>query len=127
MYVSLSNRLCVCLRDLTLVGFFDGYNSMFPLFDKATFNKSYELQYSENPPSGTAWYACLNMVLCIGSLLLQVRWKDAPSGPREDQLWMKFFRNASGCFVDLLFEEGSLLAIQAICAMVGIQKQYTEY
>ena len=105
---------------LSSLDFFDSYNSIFPLFDRGVFDKSYDLQYSGNPPSGPAWYACLNIVLCIGCLLFQVRPQGEPNNSPGDLNWKKYFRNASSCFTDLLFEDGSLQAIQAIVGMVSI-------
>ena len=91
---------------------------MFPLFDRASFNEKFNLQYSGNPPSGPAWYAALNIVLCIGCLLFQIRSQGPQNNTPEDPIWTRYFRNASSCFLDLLFEDGTLLAIQAIVGMV---------
>jgi hypothetical protein len=37
---------------------------------------------------------------------------------REEPSW-KYFRNAASCFIDLLFKNSNLMAVQAICGMVG--------
>lgn len=102
--------------------YFNSYNSIFPLFDRGVFDKSYDLQYSGNPPSGPAWYACLNIVLCIGCLLFRVRPQGEPNNSPGELDWKKYFRNASSCFTDLLFEDGSLQAIQAIVGMAVVQQ-----
>jgi hypothetical protein len=88
------------------------------------FNESYDLQYSGKPPSGPAWYACLNIVLCIGCLLYQVRSQGDQSKPPGELNWKKYFRNASSCFIDLIFHDGSLQAIQAIVGMVGVPRLF---
>jgi hypothetical protein len=107
----------------SLIGFFDTFNGIFPLYDRATFDKYYDLQYSGQPPCGPAWYASLNIVFCMGTMMSQVssseKAKQSFGGynTAEDQLW-KYFRNACSCFVDLMFNDCSLLAVQAMCGMV---------
>jgi hypothetical protein len=127
-----TSMFSVCISDeclhipveLKQLDFFVSYNSIFPLFDRVSFNEKYDLQYSGNPPDGSAWYASLNIVLCIGCLLLQVRSQKDPNIIPEEQIWNKYFRNASSCFLDLLFDDGSLLAIQALVGMVRDHHHY---
>jgi hypothetical protein len=95
------------------------------LYNEAPFYEYYELQYLGRPTGGIAWYASLNVVLCFGSLILhdERRQRELPlaetAGFREQQGW-KYFRNATGCFVDLMFGfYGNLMAVQAICGLVG--------
>lgn len=100
--------------------FFDSYNTIFPLIDRESFDEKYELQYSGTPPTGPDWYAAFNIVLSIGCLLLQIRSQEpSMTGDSYEALvWSRYLRNASSCFIDLLFQDGTLLAIQAIVGMV---------
>lgn len=84
----------------------------------------YELQYSANPPQNTAWYACFNIVLCMGSLIERY---DSVAGlspgfnfeGSTDVGWL-YLRNACSCFVDLVFKErSSLMTVQALCGIVS--------
>lgn len=109
---------------LTSKGYFNTFNSIFPLYDRKAFYESYELQYLDKPIGGLAWYASLNVVLCFGSMILHDD-QDSKQFPyaeskdfREESGW-KYFRNATGCFVDLLFRDCNLMAVQAILGMVG--------
>jgi hypothetical protein len=102
--------------ETSALAFFDTYNSIFPLYDKATFYQNYDLQYSGKPPSDVGWYASLNIVLCLGNILSEIEDKTHISAGEET--WKKYFRNVTNRFADLLFEESSLFAIQAICGMV---------
>jgi hypothetical protein len=73
---------------------------------------------------GAAWYASLNIVLALGSVILH---KSLVDGQRSSMIEFDFtqgiswiyFRNASSKFTDLLFEAGDIMAIQAILCMVG--------
>lgn len=94
------------------------------MYDRAAFNKNYDLQFSENPPNSLAWYASLNIVICLGSMVAQSHSQFEVNETFEgydnfvkEQQW-KYFRNACSCFVDLMFKDYSLLAVQAICGMV---------
>lgn len=99
-----------------MLEFFDSYNSIFPLYDRVAFDQNYELQYAGKPPTGVAWYASLNIIFCIGSMLAEHDNPQSVTAP--DAKWKKYFRNVSSRFAELMFEECSLLAVQAICAMV---------
>ncbi|EED21290.1 conserved hypothetical protein [Talaromyces stipitatus ATCC 10500] len=110
------------IADRYVDSFFESYNKLIPLYDRAAFDQNYELQYSGHPPSGPAWYASLNTVLCLGCLLLQVRARSNAADNPENRIWKKYLRNASGCLLDLLFGEASLEAIQALIGMAVVQQ-----
>jgi hypothetical protein len=123
-HVGLPNQALEVLLSISLSGYFDTFISVFPLYDKTAFYEYYDLQYSGTPTGGTAWYASLNVVLCLGSMILhdERRERELPlaenSNFRDEQGW-KYFRNASSCFIDLMFGVyGNLMAVQAICGMV---------
>lgn len=104
---------------------------MLPLYDRDLFEENYARQYTSNPPAGSAWYASLNVVMAIGGLLSEVHCqadgrRPGKTGPFQvnlpemgDSLYSKYYRNATSCFLDLTFNEPSLMAVQAICGMVG--------
>lgn len=97
---------------------------MLPLHDKDIFYRHYEQQYTANPPPGTAWYACLNAVLAIGGIISEVHNQEQGVEPGQSLLFFEespyggYFRNAASCFLDLTFQEPSLMAVQAMCGMV---------
>lgn len=89
----------------------------------------YEAQYGGTPIGGSAWYASLNVVITLGSALAFAHFKMEPDEipglvPCEnaeriaDEQHWKYFRNACSCFVDLMFKDCNLMAVQAICGMV---------
>lgn len=105
-------------------GYFETFNAIFPLYDKETFYESYELQYSGSTVGGSAWYASLNVVLSFGSMILHdhQRKRELPLAEnvkfRDEQGW-KYFRNATSCFVELMFgNSANLSAVQALIGMV---------
>ena len=127
---------------LTMIsGFFETFNSVLPLFDRKTFEKYYEQQYQGTPIGGPAWYASLNVVLALGGSLAfahsqggamssngstiqpeeALKSKSSSKGENvTDMLFWKYFRNACSCFVDLMFRDCNLMAVQAICGMVKL-------
>jgi hypothetical protein len=94
------------------------------LYDQKVFNEYYELQYAGKPAGGVAWYASLNIILCFGCMIWQDERREgelltAENKPFQDEQGWKYFRNATSCFVDLMFGfSGNLMAVQAICGMV---------
>jgi hypothetical protein len=128
MSLLIVSALCICLNVANNVasGFFDTFNAVFPLLDRQAFNENYQFQYSGMPVGGPAWYAVLNVVLCLGSMICHAHSQDNPElsclyGDEftEKRGW-KYFRNACSCFTDLMFQDCNLMAIQAICGMVGL-------
>jgi hypothetical protein len=98
---------------------------MLPLYDRDIFDQHYTQQYSAKPPSGAAWYASFNVVIAIGGMISEVHSQVEGRAPCEgfsllpDTPYSRYFRNAAGCFLDLTFQEPSLLAVQAMCGMVS--------
>lgn len=89
------------------------------------FARKYPVTASEDP----AWYACVNVVFAIGSVILNKHLargspSSSASSPRsqnlEDEVWWKWLRNATSTYIDLQFREGSLPAVQAMIGMVSI-------
>lgn len=112
-----------------LTEFFNGFGAIFPLFTKSIFMQRFERQYPITPSQDEAWYACVNVVFAIGSVILNKHQnygspKSTGSSPRsqnpEDEVWWKWFRNASSTYIDLQFREGNLNAVQAMIGMVRL-------
>jgi hypothetical protein len=107
-----------------LADFFGGFNVLFPLFHKPSFEVLFDRQYSSNPPLDSGWYAALNMVLAISCRL---RISHTPAGNSEgapvpvvrhlQEAW-KYFQNAAAVLTELLLRNTDLMSIQAILAMV---------
>lgn len=95
---------------------------MLPLYDREIFDQYYVQQYSDRPPPGPAWYASVNVVIAIGGLISEVhegKGMDDRALDFSNTQYSKYFRNAASCFIDLSFKEPSLMAVQAMCGMVG--------
>ncbi|RDW67544.1 hypothetical protein BP6252_08940 [Coleophoma cylindrospora] len=109
--------------------YFESFNTWLPLYDREIFNRYYEAQYTDgSPPEGAGWYATLNVVISLGGLIAQVpqlrRGKASNTklnGLSQKQLW-GLFHNACSCFADLLFQDSSLMAVQALCGMAFLQQ-----
>ncbi|KAG9233335.1 fungal-specific transcription factor domain-containing protein [Amylocarpus encephaloides] len=125
------------VADTYIKFFFDYFNIVLPLYDKTTFIALYNQQYSGQSPNGAAWYASLNVAICLGIMTRPLYLENRAAVPSttlgdgaQDKAW-KYFRNASSCLVDLLFKESNLMAVQALCAMAIIQQvsfdQYPSY
>lgn len=108
------------------LAFFNTCNSIFPVFNRTIFDRRFERQYSDNPPTGTGWYASFNMVLAIGSALdtehplanpnhIMRRALDLSQGPSA-----KWLRNATSVFLDIQFGPATLLSVQALVIMVSL-------
>ncbi|KIM94323.1 hypothetical protein OIDMADRAFT_135861, partial [Oidiodendron maius Zn] len=116
------------IADILVECFFDTFNNVFPLFDRTTFYDAYSHQYAQQPIGGSAWYACLNVVLCLGSVFWHAHihskdhhLKTEISGFTEEKCW-KYFRNACSCLTDLMFKDCNLMAVQAIIGMAFMQQ-----
>ena len=104
---------------------------MLPLYDWDMFHQYYARQYTADPPSGAAWFASINVVLGIGGMIMEVNSKiegrdrgkeNAPFKWFPDvqySPYSKYFHNATSCFIDLVFNEPSLMAVQALCGIVS--------
>jgi hypothetical protein len=113
--------LCPCIEvrpNIDILAFFDTFNTVFPLFNRESFDRLYYLQYFGQPPTGPAWYASLNVVICLGSMMSKRPLQNDAINFAEEDHW-KYFHNACRCFIELLFNDYSLLAVQAMCGMVG--------
>ncbi|KUJ17595.1 uncharacterized protein LY89DRAFT_57986 [Mollisia scopiformis] len=109
--------------------FFNGFGAIFPLFSQPIFMERFVRLYPLTPSQDPAWYACLNVVFAIGSVILnKQQTRNSPcssaSSPRssnpEDEVWWKWFRNASSTFLELQFREGNMSAVQAMIGMAFI-------
>lgn len=107
----------------TSAGFFNTFNVVCPLFDQGRFEEEYARQPAPSHED-VSWYAALNMVMAIGSLIsssLRGTEDLLLNDPRRDASEMvcwKYFRNASSLYIDLTFKEGNLMAVRAMIAMV---------
>ena len=106
-------------------GYFSTFNNVYPVVNRKVFHSYFERQHSTNPPTGTAWYALLNAILCLGSIRTRgEREKHIKSSYLIDytsyaqETGIEYFRNASCCFHDLFFKEANLMAMQAMTLMV---------
>lgn len=103
--------------------FFGGFNILFPLFHKPSFEVLFERQYSSDPPTDSGWYAAFNMVLAISCRLrishTPLENSDGPAIPvvRHIQEAWKYFQNAATVLTELLLRNTDLMSIQAILAM----------
>jgi hypothetical protein len=102
-----------------------------PLFDHETFKALYERQDSPNPTTDAAWYASLNVVLAIGSMMSEQDDGLSQTGPAvgEDDKhsgW-RYLRNSCSVFTDLLFASRSLMAVQALLGIVRSDPHFIVY
>ena len=115
---------CWMLTYFDSLGYFETFNTMLPLYDRELFDTYYAQQYTAEPPSGAAWDASINVILAIGGLIAEVHSHVEGRKPAEpfsffqETPYSKYFRNAASRFLDLTFQEPSLLAVQAFCGMV---------
>lgn len=101
-----------------MAAYFDNFNNSFPLYDKESvmerFGRDYYMVNREKDP---AWYASLNIIFLIGrSIAMHER--------EPNSVCEKYFRNSTSVFSELLFNAPSLLAVQAMIAMVRSPPKY---
>ncbi|TGZ79134.1 hypothetical protein EX30DRAFT_309201 [Ascodesmis nigricans] len=100
--------------------FFNGFNCLFPLFHKKTFDQLFERQYSDNPPTDSGWYAVFNIVLAIASRLRMSHTPCEDDGMTPEMhmeaAW-DYFQNGASVMLELLMKNSNLLSIQAIVGM----------
>lgn len=118
------------LTETIALVYFETFNTMFPLYDWEVFEQYYTRHYSSNPPPGAAWFASINVVLGIGSLISEIQSQIDGRGQAkaisfqtkvtglESSSYEKYVRNATSCFTELVFDQPSLMAVQALCGMV---------
>jgi hypothetical protein len=104
---------------------------MLPLYDWDIFHHYYNRQYTADTPSGAAWFASINVVLGIGGMIKEVHSEIEGRGRGKENVFFNkfpdiqssaysmYFRNATSCFTDLMFNEPSLMAVQALCGIVS--------
>jgi len=99
-------------------------DSMFGTVCRASFESRLREQFSHGPISSAdedpAWYALRHVVYATGCRYLLSK-EDRPGAFAEayEGGW-KFFQNALSVHTDLLFVNTSLLAVQALAAMVNL-------
>ncbi|KAG9245809.1 fungal-specific transcription factor domain-containing protein [Calycina marina] len=102
--------------------YFLSFNSIFPLFNRETFNPRFESQYSQNPPTidtDVSWYACFNMVLALGSAIISTSYPTRQyCDILESEVPSKYFANATSVFIDLQFGCPNLMTVQAVLAII---------
>ena len=115
------------LNDVGLPDFFQGFNVLFPLFHKPSFDACLEKQYSNDPPTDSGWYAAFNIVLAISCRLRISHTPAATGGPSPDipvgshiqDAW-KYFQNSAVVLTELILRNTDLMSIQAILGMVCV-------
>lgn len=100
------DEACVLLRE-----FFDGLNTVFPLFDEKSFmnavSERYDIHYSGDPP----WWAALNVAL---SLAYRMRVMRDPIHGNTDNESSRYLQNTLQVSVELLMRKTRFLAVEAL-------------
>ncbi|KAH9206117.1 fungal-specific transcription factor domain-containing protein [Leptodontidium sp. 2 PMI_412] len=93
---------------------FSSFNSAFPIFDAATFQKSFELSYEDKDHDNPAWRACLNVVFAFSH-----RFRAMKTGNiiEEDVHACGYLRNALALVGELSMLTNELMAVQALLGM----------
>lgn len=94
-----------------LKDYFENFNCMFPLFHQPTFMHLVERQYSNDPYSGSGWWASLNVALAIAHRL-RVMSNLVPQ-EEDDKAWA-YIKNAMGVYAELTMRNTDLLSVQAL-------------
>lgn len=97
-----------------LKDYFDNFNCMFPLFHRPTFMHLVERQYSDDPYSGSGWWASMNVALAIAHRL-RVMSNLVPH--EEDEKAWGYMKNAMAVFSELAMRNTDLLSVQALLGM----------
>ncbi|KAF7166297.1 hypothetical protein CNMCM6106_002155 [Aspergillus hiratsukae] len=106
--------------------FFAYVNSTLPLFDQKRFMELFNAQYSDNPPTGVAWYASLNAVLGIGALVVEdeIGVLSTVLHPRQDTdsggHVLSCLRNCYSVFTQLLYSCREVMGVQALIGMAMV-------
>lgn len=106
--------------------YFDHFNNIFPLMDHKEVEAQMSIQLCPDPAEDVAWYAAINMVFAIGSLLerLSLRGRSEvglmidPTDLKFARSW-GYFSNCCSVLPDLLFQDTNLTGLAALVAMVG--------
>lgn len=99
-----------------LKDYFENFNCMFPLFHQPTFMHLVERQYSNDPYTGSGWWASLNVALAIAHRL-RVMSNLVPA--EEDEKAWDYLKNAMGVFSELTMRNTDLLSVQALLGMAS--------
>ncbi|KAH6699074.1 fungal-specific transcription factor domain-containing protein [Leptodontidium sp. MPI-SDFR-AT-0119] len=93
---------------------FSSFNSAFPIFDAATFQKSFELSYEDKDHDNPAWRACLNVVFAFAH-----RFRAMKTGNIIDENVHAcgYLRNALALVGELSMLTNELMAVQALLGM----------
>lgn len=102
---------------LTYTDYFGIFNRVMHLYDRATFDQYFALQYSNTPPETASWYASINLVLCIGS---KCRTNERHPAPKEPTRVWGYFQNAMSVVPELIFRNPTTMSIQALIGMVCV-------
>ena len=94
--------------------YFENFNCMFPLFHQPTFMHLVERQYSNDPYTGSGWWASLNVALAIAHRL-RVMSNLVPQ-EEDDKAW-SYMKNAMAVFPELTMRNTDLLSVQALLGM----------
>lgn len=97
-----------------LKDYFENFNCMFPLFHQPTFMHLVERQYSNDPYTGSGWWASLNVALAI-AYRLRVMSNLVPQ--EEDDMAWAYMKNAMATFTELVMRNTDLLSVQALLGM----------
>ncbi|KAK4127374.1 hypothetical protein N657DRAFT_566444 [Parathielavia appendiculata] len=97
-----------------LKDYFENFNCMFPLFHQPTFMHLVERQYSNDPYTGSGWWASLNVALAIAHRL-RVMSNLVPQ-EEDDKAWA-YMKNAMAVFPELTMRNTDLLSVQALLGM----------
>ncbi|KAL2197533.1 fungal-specific transcription factor domain-containing protein [Corynascus similis CBS 632.67] len=97
-----------------LKDYFENFNCMFPLFHQPTFMHLVERQYSNDPYTGSGWWASLNVALAIAHRL-RVMSNLVPQ--EEDEKAWGYMKNAMAVFSELAMRNTDLLSVQALLGM----------
>ncbi|KAJ5623209.1 hypothetical protein N7490_011814 [Penicillium lividum] len=97
--------------------YFGIFNRVLHLYDRATFDQYFAMQYSNNPPETASWYASINLVLCMGS---KCRTNERHPAPEEPTRAWGYFQNAMSVVPELIFKNPTTMSIQALIAMTII-------
>lgn len=122
--------LLVCVTGANKVqGYFYGFNRFLPLLDPAQFE---EHQHKQRPVGHNgqrqeaAWFAISNLVKAIGVITPEVTGLSDVSSSSQDAscsfdstVFWNALRNACSVYIELSFGPHSLLAVQALVALVS--------
>ena len=88
---------------------------MFPLYHEPTFWWLTEKQYSDDPYTGSGWWASLNLALAMAFRIRVVKTL-GHSGNADDMAWA-FFKNAMVFHSELTIRNTDLFSVQALLGM----------